>query len=88
MVVTPEDGEQEAIGRIIETELEYGIVKTESRSRMEQIALRVIREEDADAVVLGCTELPLIFEQTELPVETLDVMRIHIDALIKEILET
>jgi aspartate racemase len=38
------------------------------------------------ALVLGCTELPLLFETMQLPVPTIDVMRVHIDALIGVVL--
>ena len=38
-------------------------------------------EHKLDAVVLGCW--PLLFDQVTLPVPTLDVMRLHIRALIR-----
>ena len=51
-----------------------------------EIAERVIRDEKVDAVVLGCTELPLIFEGVELPAPYIDVMQVHIDALVDLVL--
>jgi len=84
-VITPNEAERNLIGRKIETELEYGIVKAETRMEFEKIARRLIAEENAEAIVLGCTELPLVFGEMPLPVDKMDVMRIHIDALISEI---
>jgi len=44
-------------------------------------------EDKIQALVLGCTELPLAFDQIVTPVPTIDVMRVHIDALIDRIME-
>ncbi len=85
-VVTPTDEEKEYIGEKIETELELGRVVPDTQRRFQQIAERMIREEQVQAVVLGCTELPLAFEGIKLPVPYIDVMRVHIDALIDLIL--
>lgn len=81
-VVTPTDEEKNYIGEKIETELELGKIIPETQRRFCQIAERMIREEQVQAVVLGCTELPLIFDKIQLPVPYIDVMRVHINALI------
>ena len=85
-VITPNAGERRFIGTKIETELEFGKVLPDTRSEFKAIAERVIREEQAQAVVLGCTELPLIFADVSLPVPYIDVMQVHIAALIDLIL--
>ena len=54
---------------------------------MKKIADRLIQEEKVDGIILGCTELPLVFEYIDLPVEKLDMMKIHIDALLEVMLE-
>lgn len=81
-VVTPNAEERTYIGTKIETELEYGKVLPETQRTFKAIAERIIREEQAQAVVLGCTELPLIFNDVELPVPYIDVMQVHINALV------
>lgn len=83
-IITPDEADRRYIAEKIETELEYGRVEEQTREEMRKIAVRAMEREGAEAVVLGCTELPLIFETIGL--EKLDVMKIHIDALIKEIL--
>lgn len=85
-VVTPHEEEKQAIGEKIETELEYGSVLPETRRMFRDIAQRMIREEQVQAIVLGCTELPLVFREIALPVPYLDVMQVHMEALIARIL--
>lgn len=80
-VVVPAEDEMRYIGGKIEDELELGKVVPETQRRLVEIALRLVREEGAEAVVLGCTELPLILNEDVLGVPCLDVMRIHIDRL-------
>lgn len=86
-VVTPTAEEKVYIGTKIETELEFGKVLPETQRAFKEIAERIIREEQAQAVVLGCTELPLIFDGVELPVPYIDVMRVHINALVDLIMQ-
>ena len=85
-VVTPNEKEKNYIGRKIETELEFGKVLPETQKEFKRIAERIIREENVQAVVLGCTELPLIFAGVDLPVPYIDVMQVHIGALVDLIL--
>lgn len=86
-VVTPNAEEKDYIGTKIETELEFGKVLPETQRAFKEIAERIIREEHVHAVVLGCTELPLIFDGVELPVPYIDVMQVHIKALVDSIMQ-
>jgi len=81
-VITPDAEERKYIGTKIETELEYGKVLPETQKVFKEIAERIIREERVQAIVLGCTELPLIFSGVVLPVPYIDVMEVHIQALV------
>ena len=81
-MVTPFAGERKFIGKKIEGELELGRVVPQTQQAFREIAERVIRQEQVEAIVLGCTELPLIFAGVELPVPYIDVMQVHIDALV------
>ena len=38
--------------------------------------------EGAQAVILGCTELPMLAHRCELPIPAIDVLQLHIDALV------
>lgn len=86
-VITPNAEEKSYIGTKIETELEFGKVLPETQRAFKEIAERIICEEQVQAVVLGCTELPLIFNGVELPVPYIDVMQVHINTLVNLILQ-
>ena len=85
-VVTLTEMEMRYIGKKIETELELGNVVPETQKRFCEIAERLVREEGAQAVVLGCTELPMILYSALLSVPCMDVMEIHIQKLVDMIL--
>ena len=84
-IITPRQAEQSYIGKKIEKELEKGLVKEETQKRFLQIVDRMVNEDEVDGIILGCTELPLAFNGLQLPVETLDAMKIHIQKLVKMI---
>lgn len=78
----PGEEDQKAIHDIIFPHLQEGIVLPEEKKTMLEIANRLISEKKADALVLGCTELPLIIKEDDLDVPLLDTTRIHIDAIL------
>lgn len=86
-VVVPDMAEQAYIADRILHELELGIIRDETVLRFKEIAERMIADEKIDAVILGCTELPIIFDKIETTVPVLDTMQLHIHALIQAILE-
>jgi aspartate racemase len=71
----PNPTEREAIHRIIMDELVYGIFRPESIATFQQIIARM-KQEGCDAVVLGCTEIPLIINDSNSPLPTLDSTRL------------
>jgi aspartate racemase len=73
--IRPNDVEREAINRIIMDELVCGIFKPEAVSIFQQIIQRM-KDQGCDAVVLGCTEIPLIMNDTNSPLPTLDSTRL------------
>lgn len=87
-VIAPSVPEIDYIAAKIADELERGIVSQETREGFLAIIRRMQREHAIDALVLGCTELPLLFSDADLPVTTLDTMEIHVEALLAAALET
>ncbi|MCL2857472.1 MAG: amino acid racemase [Oscillospiraceae bacterium] len=85
--VVPSQADQQAIHGIIFPNLVTGIVLEEDKAVMLEIAKRMLSQHGADAIVLGCTELPLIIESGDLDTVLLDTTKIHIDAILREILE-
>lgn len=82
----PTVDEQKTIHNIIFPNLQDGIVLPEEKRTMLQIANRIVTEKKADALVLGCTELPLIIKDNDLDTLILDTTQIHIDAIINYLL--
>jgi aspartate racemase len=71
----PTDTERRAIGRIIMEELVYGVRTAEATQYFQSVIGR-LKEEGCDAVVLGCTEIPLIVNDQNSPLPTLDSTRL------------
>ncbi|MCK5736058.1 MAG: aspartate/glutamate racemase family protein [Spirochaetaceae bacterium] len=84
-VLIPEREERELIDKLIFGELCAGIFKDESRLLLVEVTER-LAEKGAEAVILGCTELPLILTPEESPLPILDTMKIHAKAAVKEAL--
>jgi aspartate racemase len=71
----PERQERDEINRIIMDELVYGVFKPEGVAYFQRVIARM-KNEGADAVVLGCTEIPLIMNDANSPLPTLDSTRL------------
>ena len=67
--------EREEIDRIIMDELLNGTVRPESVAYFQRVIGRM-KDEGCDAVVLGCTEIPLIMNDANSPLPTLDSTRL------------
>ncbi|MCM1266670.1 MAG: amino acid racemase [Bacteroidales bacterium] len=86
-VVIPTVAEMEYINSKISSELERGIIKEETLQGFQKIIRRMQRDDCIEAVILGCTELPLLLNDEVSPVSCLDTMKIHIRLLIDLIVE-
>lgn len=82
-VITPSKEDKEIVHQIIANELEYGIVKEDSRSTLISVIKKMQEESGIEAVILGCTELPLALNKENCPVDCLDIMEIHIQKLVE-----
>src|SRR5215468_291877 len=70
---TPE--ERDEINRIIMDELVCSVFKSEAVAYFQQVYTRM-KDAGCDAVVLGCTEIPLIMNDANSPLPTLDSTRL------------
>lgn len=71
----PNAAERAEINRIIMEELVYDLFKAESVAYFQQ-AIGRMKDQECDAVILGCTEIPLIIDETNSPLPTLDSTRL------------
>jgi peptide deformylase len=78
-VITPSQNERGIINDIIFKELSIGEFNMVSK----EILLNIIRNYKVDAVILGCTELPLIINSDDLDLGVLDTIELHVDKTLK-----
>ena len=75
-VVIPNELDRQIIHDIIYNELILGVLKQESKQSYIKIINKII-EEGIQGVVLGCTEIPMLIKQGDVPVEVFDTTEIH-----------
>jgi aspartate racemase len=73
--VRPSPAEREEINRIIMDELVCSVFRPEAVAYFQQVIERM-KAEGCDAVILGCTEIPLIMTDANSPLPTLDSTRL------------
>ncbi|MEA2804129.1 MAG: aspartate racemase [Rhodospirillaceae bacterium] len=73
--VRPSTAERDECNRIIMDELVCSSFKPESIGYFQQVIAR-LKDQGCDAVVLGCTEIPLIIDDANSPLPTLDSTRL------------
>ena len=86
-IITPSISEMNFINDKISSELELGMVKEDTLKEFQKIILRMKEENDIQAIVLGCTELPLLLNDSVSPVPCLDTMQIHINSIVETIVD-
>ena len=84
--VVPNDAEIEIVNSVIYDELCLGIVSEKSRAEFKKIISRLKNEENAEAVILGCTEIGLLIKQSDSPLPVFDTTYIHAQAAAKKTL--
>ena len=84
--VRPSAAEREAINRIIFDELVNGRLTPEAVTYFQRVIER-LKGEGCDAVVLGCTEIPLIMNDANSPLPTLDSTRLLARAALRRATE-
>ena len=78
---TPRLNDIEKLHSIIFPNLENGIVINEDKAKMISISESYIKEFNADAVILGCTEIPIMIKEGDMSVPIINTTQIHIDAI-------
>ena len=81
----PEEQDREEIDKIIFEELVNGIFPEKSRLYFNKV-IQALKHRGCDAVVLGCTEIPLIVNPNDCPLPTLDSTRLLARAALRRAL--
>jgi aspartate racemase len=82
-VYIPEKEDRELVAKRIYEELEVGIVKDSTLQEFVDIINKMKKNNGIEAVILGCTELPLLLNSENTPLPCLDSVEIHIRKLIE-----
>lgn len=86
-VVTPNQTERDYINTVIFDELCAGQILPKSKEQFVRIIDRLVREEGAEGIILGCTEIPLLIQQKDVRVPVFNTTAIHSEAAVKYSLE-
>ena len=74
--IIPDQAQIEVINSIIYAELVKGLIKEESRNKMLMI-IRDMTRKGIEAIILGCTEIPLLISQQDCVLPVLDTTELH-----------
>ena len=88
-IEVPDIIDRTQINQKLFTEIELGIFKNETRHMLIDIITKMVHEQHIDAMILGCTEFPLILtENNYAGIPMLNTTQIHVDAIVKQCLST
>ena len=79
--IVPDEADRAAVHDIIFDELCCGIIKDTSRARYVEV-IRKAAAEGADCVILGCTEIGLLIDETDSPLPAFDSTKLHARAAV------
>jgi aspartate racemase len=80
-VILPDTAGRETIDSIIQTELVKGVIRDESRARYRAVMADLVKQ-GAEAIILGCTEIPLLVSAADASVPLYDTMQLHAAAIV------
>ena len=86
-VLVPEAPDRAVVHRVIYEELCVGVVSDESRRAYREIIGRLVAA-GAEGIILGCTEIELLVDQTDSPVPVFPTTRLHVEAAVSTALGT
>jgi aspartate racemase len=81
-LVRPTESDRQEVNRIIMDELVHGEFRQESVAYFQNL-IRRLGKDGCDAVVLGCTEIPLVINDANSPLPTLDSTRLLAKAAVR-----
>lgn len=82
-IFMPAHRDQKIIHDKIFAELEIGIIKQETKDNFLSYVQQMIDDHNIEALILGCTELPLMFPNDELGIPFINTTKLHIESIIK-----
>ena len=80
-VVIPDKQERDMINDIIFKELSAGQLRASSKKTYLTVISHLI-DKDAEGIILGCTEIPLLIKQDDVDVPVFDTVALHAEAAV------
>lgn len=80
--IIPKYKEQKIIHDVILNELTYGIIKPSSKQKYIKITENLISN-NAEGIILGCTEIPLLIKKNDFNIPIFDTTTIHAKAAVE-----
>lgn len=80
-VLVPELSDRRFMQQAIESELSAGAISPQTRERFIRIA-QELRYRAVDAIVLACTEIPLVIRQQDIEVPIIDTVEVHCASIV------
>ena len=75
-VLIPGEADIETVNSVIFEELCRGVIREGSREKFKEI-IEKLKDDGAEAVILGCTEIGLLIRQSDVSVPVFDTTVIH-----------
>lgn len=80
--IVPNEADMEYINTAIYEEMGKGIFLPERKTEIIRI-IHELNNEGAEAVILGCTEIPILIKQEDSSIPVFDTVAIHVDAAVR-----
>ena len=84
-IIVPKKNEQDFIHHVIYDELILGVLSPDSKHKFVKI-IDNMKQQGAQGVILGCTEIPSLIKQEDVDIPIFDTMQIHAIAAVKRAL--
>lgn len=85
-VLIPSDADREAVNEIIYQELVLGVIEPTSKTKYLKI-IDGLLQRGAEGIILGCTEIGLLIQASDVEADVFDTARIHAVAAVEVALE-
>ncbi len=82
-LIIPNDEEQDYIQEKLFSEIEFGIIKDKTRQGLIDIYNRILKKNQIEGLILGCTELPLILKPEHVDGAYIDPVALHIEKIVE-----
>jgi aspartate racemase len=80
-VLIPDEAERQYVHDVIYKELCLGVIQKNTKNRFKAI-IENLSKKGVQAVILGCTEIPLLIKQEDVAVPLFDTTRIHAESAV------